>query len=111
MSGTVCFAGDVPSFINNKKCKYFEPPIVVKEPSDQLGMCYGEIVCTYGQNLSMTSVVGCLALPKMKCPDVVNCAKDSGVEVEPGILASLEERMPVENKDGSSGQSGKGKQR
>jgi hypothetical protein len=94
---------DVPDFFNARNCKYSESPIIVKQPSDRFGVCYGQAVCTFGEGVTLTSNVSCIALADLQCPDLITCSKESGVTIEDGELATLQEDLPS-NETPSSGQ-------
>lgn len=98
--------GDVPDFFNANNCQYYENPIIVKQPTDRFGVCYGQGICTVAGTSVMTTV-SCIALPGLQCPDLITCSKDSGVIVEQGQYATLEEGTSGEGSstqgDGSAG--------
>jgi len=81
---------DAPDFFNSRNCKYYENPIIVKQPTDRFGVCYGQGICTVAGTSVMTTV-SCIALEGLQCPDLITCSKDSGVIVEQGQYATLEE--------------------
>ncbi len=100
---------DVPDFFNARNCKYSESPIIVKQPTDRFGVCYGQAVCSFGQGVTLTSSVSCIALPGLQCPDLITCSKDSGVVIEDGELATIQEEVD-QNSTPSSGQGEGGQQ-